>query len=1092
MQQVLHFPQLDFWSVRLRGGVVCRVRCPSGAVSGALEPFKARSVEGLLFTPTAEAPLPGPVLLLSRVTASKHLPSFVLIHPLGSLPEGRGDHCRWLRCEKAKINTDLNACEAECQGITASWAGQFAFKAERRSGDLVLENGLRPPQIGALHSALAHWTVTHDPATIVMPTGTGKTETMLALLVAERLRRVFVVVPTDTLRDQLAKKFLTLGVLPAAGVVTAAAQFPAVGILRHKPKTIAQVDEFFRRCNVVVTTAQIAGACTDDVSRRIAELCTHLFVDEAHHVPARTWSRVRSFFAGKPVLQFTATPYRGDGKLVDGKVIYNYPLRKAQDERYFRPIRFRPVEEFSEDLGDERVASTALDQLREDLAAGHDHLLMARCGSIKRAEGVFAIYQRLAPDNRPVLAHSKMKGVEKRAAVEDLRKRQSRVVVCVDMFGEGFDLPELKVAALHDVHKSLAVTLQFTGRFTRTQANVGDATVVANTADADVEEALQALYGEDPDWNYLLREFNEQASGTHVLRSDFLRGFTELPERIPLQNVFPKMSTVVFETKCRTWAPEQAQAVLPNVFDTPALNPRECVLVLVTKEQTPVEWGDVRGIWNTTYDLYVLHWDKDASLLYIHSSDKGTLHERIAKAVCGNDATLIRGEKVFRVLDGLNRLVLTNLGLGHSLSRSVRFTMHVGADIRAGLAEAHAQNKYKTNVFGLGFTGGDRGNVGCSIKGRLWSFRIARDVGEWMGWCHALGLKLQDTRISVEDVFRGAMIPATVTDRPAKVPIAIEWSDDLLLRHEDLVHLELGGLQAPLFEVSLDLVDRQQTGPIRFRVTAERWPQPAEYVVRFGQDRVDYVPAAGGDPTLLIGKRRQPLSEYLQIEAPVILFHDGAFLAYNELLEPHVQSRVPFDSARIEVWDWSDVDLTKESQTQAKFADSIQRRVIEHLLALTGAEAFDVVFDDDASGEAADVVALRLEAERLFVRLYHCKFSKSQEPGARVKDLYEVCGQAQKSVYWKGVPANLIDHLLLREATRKSRGGVSRFERGQAKTLRKIEQQLRKLKIDLEIYVVQPGLSRSGAEAAQLELLAVTELYLKETFGAPFGVIASR
>ena len=40
-------------------------------------------------------------------------------------------------------------------------------------------------------------------------------------------------------------------------------------------------------------------------------------------------------------------------------------------------------------------------------------------------------------------------------------------MVCVDMLGEGFDLPALKVAAIHDPHKSLGVTLQFVGRFAR-------------------------------------------------------------------------------------------------------------------------------------------------------------------------------------------------------------------------------------------------------------------------------------------------------------------------------------------------------------------------------------------------------------------------------------------------------------------------------------------------------------------------------------------------------------------------------------------------------------------------------------------------
>jgi hypothetical protein len=31
------------------------------------------------------------------------------------------------------------------------------------------------------------------------------------------------------------------------------------------------------------------------------------------------------------------------------------------------------------------------------------------------------------------------------------------------MLGEGFDMPELKIAAFHDIKKSLAITLQLAG-----------------------------------------------------------------------------------------------------------------------------------------------------------------------------------------------------------------------------------------------------------------------------------------------------------------------------------------------------------------------------------------------------------------------------------------------------------------------------------------------------------------------------------------------------------------------------------------------------------------------------------------------------
>ena len=77
---------------------------------------------------------------------------------------------------------------------------------------------LRTPQIGALHAISAHFAVgtEFDAATIVLPTGTGKTETMLATQVYRRLPRTLVLVPSDTLRTQISGKFATLGVLPEA------------------------------------------------------------------------------------------------------------------------------------------------------------------------------------------------------------------------------------------------------------------------------------------------------------------------------------------------------------------------------------------------------------------------------------------------------------------------------------------------------------------------------------------------------------------------------------------------------------------------------------------------------------------------------------------------------------------------------------------------------------------------------------------------------------------------------------------------------------------------------------------------------------
>src|SRR5947207_9496629 len=118
---------------------------------------------------------------------------------------------------------------------------------------------------------------------------------------------------------------------------------------------------------------------------------------------------------------------------------------------------------------------------------------MARVANAARAEEVFECYRGYTEFN-PVQIHT---GITSKAERDEIRKKlisgQSRIVVCVDMLGEGFDLPELKIAAFHDIRKTLGVTLQLAGRFTRTKPHLGNATFIANVADLDVKDELKRL-----------------------------------------------------------------------------------------------------------------------------------------------------------------------------------------------------------------------------------------------------------------------------------------------------------------------------------------------------------------------------------------------------------------------------------------------------------------------------------------------------------------------------------------------------------------------------------------------------------------------
>jgi hypothetical protein len=153
-------------------------------------------------------------------------------------------------------------------------------------------------------------------------------------------------------------------------------------------------------------------------------------------------------------------------------------------------------------------------------------------------------------------------------------------------------------------------------------------------------------------------------------------------------------------------------------------------------------------------------------------------------------------------------------------------------------------------------------------------------------------------------------------------------------------------------------------------------------------------------------------------------------------------------------------------------------------------EDWDVVIDDHGSGELADVVALRITDDELVVSLIHCK-STSGDPGTRVADLYEVCGQAQKSVRWKRNPMLMLQHLIRREQRRLERYGRQGFEKGDGNALYRLEREAVLKRVAFYVTIAQPGVSRAQLSEQQAELLAATDVYLHESAYATFDVLCA-
>ena len=951
--------------------------------------------------------------------------------------------------------------------------------------------GLRPPQLGAMHAVLGYWTTNRaTPATVVMPTGTGKTETMLALLVAARPLRLMVLVPSDALRTQVANKFETLGVLQELGIVSNSAQRPVVGQVQHGFTTAAMAGAFTQACNVIVTTPQALDACQEEARQTLLDSCTHLFIDEAHHVAAATWASIRDNFAHKRVVQFTATPFREDGKHLQGRVLYSFPLREAQSQGYFSTIDYTSVIDFG-DI-DKALAERSVARLRADLEAGLDHVLMARVNGIARAKAIRPYYDELAGDLQPAIINSQMPKRQQIEALKALQERKSRIVICVNMLGEGFDLPALKVAAVHDPQKSLGVTLQFIGRFARTSAagEYGQASVFLARKDFEVDKRLRSLYAEDSDWNVVLRNLTEEAVEEQQAVSDFEDGFTSLPEEVTLRSLLPKMSTVVYRTPSGDWEPQNIVDFFgeANLLTSPiGLNAEAGVAWCVVESRKDVRWGELKTIEEVSYELFILYFDRDRHLLYINNSANDGVFEDLVYAVLGDGASRFTGSTVYRVMADIERLIPTNVGVLDAHDRFRRFSMHVGSDVTASFSQAEAGTKTQTNISGAGFRDGERVSISASLKGRIWSHATARSLKHWKDWCDGIGSRLLDDTISIDKVVGQFILPVRLTGRPEGVLLALDWPWEIYTRQADNLRLSYQGKTHEMAYTDLVPDTVSNEGPFRFAVRTGAWEVKYEASVEKG--RLVYSAVSDDEVTVIRPRSEMRLSDWMNDSGLIITLDDDRIIEDDMVLRP-TWDKEPFDPSSLIALDWTGTKFNIESQTKERRPDSIQFKAIAKLKS--DPEQWDIILDDDGTGEIADVVAMRIDKEGLLVRLVHCKYAHGNGPGARVSDLYEVCGQAQKSVVWRRSDLSPFFATLLDRARKKAkREGVSPFEVGDIQKLYEIQDRAMVLRRRMEMVIVQPGLSVSKATTRQLDLLASTQAYLKTTVKAPLAVWCS-
>ena len=962
--------------------------------------------------------------------------------------------------------------------IVQSWHGLFKFKKESEG-----QKGLRSPQIGALHALMAHIEDGEKTAIVVMPTGTGKTETMLAFMVANLCQKVFVIVPSDALRTQTYKKFKSLGLLRKLGIIPQDINLPIVSMVSTTLDD-TQWKQRINESNVIITTMSLAEKISASIRSYLREIISFLFVDEAHHSKAQTWDSFIKVFPAKNVIMFTATPFRNDGQKLDGKIVFNFSLKKAQEQGYYQRINNYQVTKFSTEEADKAIAAKAVNILKSDLENGFDHIIMARCKSKKRAEEVFKVYQQYQ-EFSPIVVYSGMRNGL--AVLRAIKEKKHRIIVCVNMLGEGYDLPQLKIAAIHDEKQSLAVTLQFIGRFTRTNdTKLGSASFITNIAYPPIQEEINLLYQMDADWNCILPRLNDEAATQQQSLSLFLNEFQgDLKNEISLEDIRIALSAEIYTTNSTTTSFSNWKTALNNSrqYDYILHSQSNDTLVVVLGKKTNVLWGDTQVVKNLNWDIIVVYFDSQHKRIYLNSSIK-IKGESYLKHLFSNPIKW-QDDKMFRVFANVQRLRLFNVGARLPRGKDISFQSYYGSSVQDGLDQLTQGRLQKNNLFGVGYKNGNLTSIGCSCKGKVWS-RERWDLLQFQKWCREIGKTISNESIDTNVVLQNTLLFEQMSSFPKISPISMDWNPAIYEHYTQMVQIEDKMLSFDELELTID--DDTQIGKnIVFCLKFEDYF--CKYRMTIENRKVKYVKIDGNTIKFYKGNIDISMDEFLE-DSPMTIFYADDSMSYGINYCKPKRKADEISEELISTLNWENVDLSKESQHSAPYeTDSIQYYMSQQIKS-----DYDYLIDDDGCGEVADLVAINNSERIIDVTLYHLKFARGGKVSNSIENLYQVCGQAQKSVRWKYVGGyKLFDHILKRNEQKEQRGKSGSILKGSINDIIKLREEVSNKKdLHYHVVIVQPGMSKSQCTYEMKILLGNTVQILHEMANIDCRIICSK
>ncbi len=198
------------------------------------------------------------------------------------------------------------------------------------------------------------------------------------------------------------------------------------------------------------------------------------------------------------------------------------------------------------------------------------------------------------------------------------------------MCGEGYDLPNLKILALHKKCKSLPIFMQLVGRFTRTNRSkkLGQATIIANIVADDISEQFTDLYAVDADWNLLLGTLSKEKVEKEFFSSTVNGKYNnEILRKLFSSNSFYiKNSAIIYKDITENIVDIFEKNTFTKFFEKNSdsyisayFNNEELGIILARKKVLP-NWVASEDLIFDQFDIFIFLKKEDT--LFIHGSNK--------------------------------------------------------------------------------------------------------------------------------------------------------------------------------------------------------------------------------------------------------------------------------------------------------------------------------------------------------------------------------------------------------------------------------------------------------------------------------------